>query len=367
MTKLILCIDRDDDLGVKAGVTSPVIGREANIDAATKLLLSDPEDSDANTIFGGIKLYDEVIEQEPAEIVSIAGDKDVGVISDEKIASQLDHVIERLQADHVIVVSDGAEDESLMPVVQSRIKVNAVKRVVVRQSEKLESTFYIIKKAFEDPKINHVFFVPIGIASLLYAIFLLIEYPEGAVIAITGAIGIYMLYHSFGLDETWSNFNASMKQSLSGGKIAFTAGTASVILFVIATVQGAVGFWEYYNHEKFTYGYMILLMIFINSSIWWYVSAALSLQFGKIVDLYLSKESFAFAWTHVFFTAATGLLFWGASNYILSISSTIDEFAIDKSAGQQMLALTVIGAFIISVFGVLISTKLTRKDRTNHQ
>ena len=107
-------------------------------------------------------------------------------------------------------------------------------------------------------------------------------------------------------------------------------------------------------------------MIFVNSSIWWYVSAALSLQFGKIVDLYLSKESFAFAWTHVFFTAATGLLFWGASKYILSISSTIDEFAIDKSAGQQMLALTVIGAFIISVFGVLISTKLTKEDRTNH-
>jgi putative membrane protein len=362
MTRLIICIDRDDDLGRKAGVTSPVIGRDANIDAAMRLLLVDPEDSDANTIFGGIKLYDEIVGGESVEIVSITGDKNVGVVSDEKIASQLESILERLQPDSAIVISDGAEDESLMPIVQSRIKVDAVHRVVVRQSENLESTFYILKKAFEDPKINHVFFVPIGIASLLYAFFLLIGYPEGAVIAITAAIGGYMLYRSFGLDETWDNFNDLMKQSLYGGKIAFTAGTATVILFVIATVQGAVSFWEYYNQEKFTYGYIVLLMIFVNSSIWWYVSAVLSLQFGKIVDMYLSKEAFEYMWTRVFFTVASGLLFWGASNYILSISSNIPDFTLEKSGGQQLLALTIIGAFVISVVGVWLSAKLAAKN-----
>lgn len=362
--RIIICIDRDDDLGRKAGVASPIIGREANIDAAVKLLLSDPEDSDANTIFGGIKLYDELhAGGESVEIVSLTGDEQVGVLSDEKIASQLERVIEGLHPESAIVVSDGAEDERLMPIVQSRIKVDAVHRVVVRQSEKLESTFYILKKAFEDPKINHVFFVPLGIASLLYAFFLFIGYPEGAVIAITAAIGGYMLYRSFGLDEAWESFNDLMKQSLYGGKIAFTAGTAAVILFVIATVQGAVSFWGYYNQEKFTYGYMVLLMIFVHSSIWWYVSALLSFQFGKLVDLYLSREAFAALLPRMFFTVASGLLFWGASNYILSISSNIPEFTADVTSGQRLLALSVLIAFVISVAGVWISGKLGEKQK----
>jgi putative membrane protein len=358
MTKLIICIDRDDDLGRKAGVSSPVIGRQANIDAAVKLLLSDPEDSDANTIFGGVKLYEEIIESEPAEIVSITGDEKVGLISDEKIASTLEEVIEQLHPDSAIVVSDGAEDESLMPIIQSRIKVDAVHRVVVRQSENLESTFYILKKAFEDPKISHVFFVPLGIASLLYAFFLFIGYPEGAVVAITAAIGAYMLYRGFGLYEAWDNFNELMKQSLYGGKIAFTAGTVTVLLFIIATVQGAVSFWHYYNQEKFTYGYLVLLMIFINSSIWWYVSAVLSLQIGKTVDMYLTKEPFAHMWTRIFFTVASGLLFWGASNYILSISSSIPDFTLQRIEAQRLLALSILAAFILSMVGIWLSTKL---------
>ena len=358
MTRLIICIDRDDDLGRKAGITTPVVGRDANIDAAVKLLLADPEDSDANTIFGGVQAYDELVENESVEIVSIAGSEDVGMVSDKRIAMQLDEIIAKMQPESVIVVSDGAEDESLMPLIHSRIKVDAVLRVVVRQSERLESTLYMIKRAFEDPKISHAILVPIGIACLLYAIFLSIGYPEGAVIAITGAIGSYMLYHGFGLQEAWDSFNRSMKQSLYGGKIAFTAGTAVVLLSVVATVQGAVSFWEYYNQESFTYGYVVLLMIFVNSSIWWYVSAALSLQLGWIVDAYLSHEPLSPMFTRFFFTIASGLLFWGASNYILSISSNIERFTSQSLEAREVLALTVILAFIISVAGVVIPKRL---------
>ena len=60
MDVLVLCIDRDNDLGRKGGVISPVVGRQANIDAALKLGMADPEDSDVNTIFGGIKVLDDL-------------------------------------------------------------------------------------------------------------------------------------------------------------------------------------------------------------------------------------------------------------------------------------------------------------------
>ena len=90
MQTLIICIDRDNDLGEKAGVPSPIIGREANLDAAIKLASADPEDSDINTIFGGIKVFDELIEEKKeVEIVSIAGDKRVGRAADKKLQVSL--------------------------------------------------------------------------------------------------------------------------------------------------------------------------------------------------------------------------------------------------------------------------------------
>jgi len=85
MQTLIICIDRDNDLGEKANLETPIIGREANIQAAVALGIADPEDSDTNTIFGGIRILDELRARgADVEIISFAGDKNVGVISDQK-------------------------------------------------------------------------------------------------------------------------------------------------------------------------------------------------------------------------------------------------------------------------------------------
>ena len=43
---LVITIDRDNDLGVKAGIRGPVIGRKATLTAALKLGIADPEESD---------------------------------------------------------------------------------------------------------------------------------------------------------------------------------------------------------------------------------------------------------------------------------------------------------------------------------
>ena len=40
--RLVVCVDRDDDLGRKAGVRGPVLGREAVLEAAINLWTVDP-------------------------------------------------------------------------------------------------------------------------------------------------------------------------------------------------------------------------------------------------------------------------------------------------------------------------------------
>ena len=60
---LVLCIDGDDDIGIKAKIDTPIIGRQANLDSATRLAVSDPEEADANAMFGEVKLIDELMKQ----------------------------------------------------------------------------------------------------------------------------------------------------------------------------------------------------------------------------------------------------------------------------------------------------------------
>ncbi len=359
MRTLIICIDRDNDLGEKAGVLSPIIGRAANLEAAIKLASSDPEDSDTNTIFGGINLYDKLIgEKNDAEIVSIAGDKMVGIRADKMISDQLDRILEQLKPDRAILVSDGAEDESVLPIIQSRIKVDSVRRIIVQQHENLESTYYIIKQAFNNPKIASTFFIPIGLAFIIYAISLYLGYPEAAVIFITGAIGIYMLFRGTGLDDSFSDFKVSMMKSLQGGKTTFIMYLAAIILSMIGTVQGAIELWNYYDQAIWS-GILIPLMGYVNASIWWYVAAGVLVNAGKIIDLRLSHEKIGRQWSHPFFVIAAGILFWSGSTYILVISEALNGFPVIEN-GRQFLFSTVIGAIFVATIGAWLSSKSPR-------
>ena len=82
MGLLIIAIDRDNDLGRKTGIRSPVIGRESNVKAALELGLADPEESDTNTMFEAIRTYDQLLEDgEDVEVVTICGDIRVGTKS----------------------------------------------------------------------------------------------------------------------------------------------------------------------------------------------------------------------------------------------------------------------------------------------
>src|SRR5918911_1371126 len=58
---LVLCIDRDDDIGSKGGIETPIVGRDHCIDAGVRLAIEDPEDADTNAIFAAIKSYEQLI------------------------------------------------------------------------------------------------------------------------------------------------------------------------------------------------------------------------------------------------------------------------------------------------------------------
>ncbi len=160
---LILCVDRDDDIGVKAGVKTPVIGRDENISAAVSLALKDPEEPDSNAIFEAVRIFDRLSESNPeqmnkgeCQIATIAGSELGDVGADKTLVAEMMDVLKAFPATEVILVSDGFADEAILPLVQSRVPVSSVRRITVKHSESIEETVWIfsryLKMLFENPK-----------------------------------------------------------------------------------------------------------------------------------------------------------------------------------------------------------------------
>ena len=147
---LVICVDRDDDIGKKAGIASPVVGRNACLEAAQRLALEDPEDDDSNAIFGAVKTYEDLISKGyTAEVVTIAGDKNRGVQADEKIVMEIKSVLQKFSANGAVIVSDGDDDEMVIPVIQNVIPVISVQRVVMQVSKTIEPVSYTHLRAHE--------------------------------------------------------------------------------------------------------------------------------------------------------------------------------------------------------------------------
>src|SRR5437879_11349558 len=114
---LVICVDRDDDVGSKAGVITPIVGRNACIEAAQRLALEDPEDADSNSIFAAVKTYEDLVSKGyQVEVILVSGTENRGVEADEKIVLQVKSVMEKYTANGAVIVSDGEDDESVIPI-----------------------------------------------------------------------------------------------------------------------------------------------------------------------------------------------------------------------------------------------------------
>ena len=93
----------------------------------------------------------------------MTGDEKVGIRSDRAISAQLEEIVTTFQPDKAILVTDGAEDESVLPIIQSQVRIDHVEKIIVKQSKGIEGTYYYIVKALEDPKWRAKIMIPFGL------------------------------------------------------------------------------------------------------------------------------------------------------------------------------------------------------------
>ncbi|MDD5111646.1 MAG: DUF373 family protein [Candidatus Altiarchaeota archaeon] len=287
MKPIVLCIDRDDDIGRKTKTAGPIIGIEKNIEVAKALALADPEDTDLNAIFGAVKIAKDL----GTEVVTLTGDFKVGIISDAKLVKQLEEVIKKLNPSSVIMVSDGAEDEQIIPIIQSRIPIDSVQTIIVRQSKELEKAYFKIIHFFREiskhPDVARMLFGLPGLVMVMLAIG-----GMQALSLIMGVVGAYLILRGLGWEEEFFNRVMGFVKSLSSERV-------STLIYLIGIVMGLFGAMTFTNdldrgsltvRELVSSADRLASFILSSSSIDLFALALITFMVGRIIDHYADKD-----------------------------------------------------------------------------
>ena len=208
---LVICVDRDDDVGEKTGISTPVVGRNECIEAGQRLALEDPEDADSNAIFSAIKTYEDLVSSGyKAQVITVAGVESRSVQGDEKIASEIKLVLKKFPADGAVIVSDGEDDEMVIPIIQNVIPIVSVQRVVMKVSRTIEHSYALfgkfLKMVMYDPKYSKFFLGVPGILLLIGGIGVLTGYSAEIFAVLVGILGSAFLIRAFDIDKAWSSW-----------------------------------------------------------------------------------------------------------------------------------------------------------------
>jgi len=237
---LVICVDRDDDIG-KAGVITPIVGRNACIDAAQRLALEDPEDADSNSIFAAVKTYEDLVSKGyQAEVILVSGTENRGVEADEKIVLQVKSVMEKYTANGAVIVSDGEDDESVIPIIQNVLPIVSVRRVVMRASRSVEYSYAVfgryLKAIAFDSKYSKFFLGVPGILLLIGGIATVLGMTREIFAVLVSILGAAFLIRAFDVDRAWSHW---VKPTPAGFIRTFTMVTG--ILLILVSIPSGLG------------------------------------------------------------------------------------------------------------------------------
>jgi len=238
---LVICVDRDNDVGEKTGIDTPVVGRDRCIEAAQRLALEDPEDADSNSIFAAIKTYEDLVSKGyQVEVVTVAGVQDRGVQADEKILLEIKKTMEIFPANGAVIVSDGEDDESVIPVIQNVLPVVSVQRVVMKVSRSVEYSYAVFGKYLKmiayDSKYSKFFLGVPGILLLIGGIATVFGYTAEIFAVLVSILGGAFLIRAFDIDRVWSSWS---KPTPMGFIRMFTM--VAGILLILSSVPAGIG------------------------------------------------------------------------------------------------------------------------------
>jgi len=365
---LVLCVDRDDDLGVKAGVKTPILGREENINAAVTLALRDPEEPDANAIFEAVKIYDHLKESTAGaeshaecQIATIAGSELGDVGADKELVSELTEVLKTFQASEVILVTDGFSDAAILPLVQSRVPVTSVRRVTVRHSESIEETVWLfsryLKMLFENPRYARIALGLPGLLLIVIGILSVLNWTGYSWIAFLIVFGSYLVVKGFMLDKTARNFYMWVREYSPPPFPNLITGFAALAGFLLIGIGVYQGFYQASTFasgmppNRWISALPTLFGHFLSQSIFLVVVGISTVLFGRAIHWFFEHDNRLLRTVDIIVVVV-----WSAQIFYQA-----SQILIDPKLSYDTLIFSIIVGIALAVASVLFTSLLHRR------
>jgi putative membrane protein len=341
---LILCVDRDGDLGTKAGVKTPLIGRTANLDGAVSLALKDPEEPDANAMFEAVSLHDRLSSEKTAdevfELATICGSELGGVGADRKLVAELNIVLDSFSASEVILVTDGYTDEAVLPLVESRVPVSSVRRIVVKHSESIEETAQLfskyLKMLVENPKYSRIALGVPGVLFILWVVSWAANWTTYLPIVLIAVLGAALLIKGFGVDRSAKNFYKWAKEYSPPAlpvQIANYATIAGILCVAVSVYSGYANALGKINPIPVdSAGWLadlpVLSVYFLKGALDLVIVGICTILLGRGVRWYFNRDVrvlrnvaliVSVAWSRMIFDEAANVLLYPSQGYLTLI------------------------------------------------
>ncbi len=337
---LVLSIDRDNDIGEKAGVKGPIIGRENVLEAANKLGLADPEDTDFNALFETVRVFDELgkstsLKKTNIEVAAITGDRDRGIKSGFEIGRQLDILLKKYKATGVVLITDGSDDEHTIPLIQTKVPIKSIRRIVVRQADQLESSYFKVKdfieESLDNPKISSIVIGLPAVIILLLGLFGLAGLRYVFII-----LGAFLIIKWLKLEKHITNASDELRSSLTRRRFAL------FFMYILGGVTGILGLYRGYTFMQLfaEKGIFESVAAFIHSAIFLFWIA---ITVGWLARrAYKKSKGLGRIISVPIFGFAVSLVLFGAADLIITPAASITSFLLYVIIGGLLILLSVI-------------------------
>ncbi len=355
----MLCIDRDGSTPRDA----PLVGEEAVADLVTEVGVEDPEDSHVNCLLEGLRVARDLRDDGEQPILAVLSCAGSTVNANRALAAQVDDLVAAYDPDGAVVVVDSAEDEQTLPIIESRVRVDAVDRVIVRQARDIESTYYLLKQVLADEELRKTVLVPIGVALLAFpALLTAADSIAVAVAVVAGVIGVFFLYKGLGVDGALAGLPGAVRTAFYAGRVSVVTYVVGVGLALVGVFLGAVGTTQVTDP-------VLIALEFLYESVPWFVLGALAAAMGRLVDEWLVNDRVRRSFMNLpFGIVGLGFVVRGFAGFFLERAGVIDRLRVPPvtvgpvsvdgfalTAGTRLAAFLIAG-LVVSVLGVGVSS-----------
>jgi putative membrane protein len=138
-------------------------------------------------------------------VALVAGKPDRGVEADEKISIEIRNILAHYPADAAVLVSDGEDDETVIPIIQTMIPVISIQRVIIKQSRTVEYSYAVlgryIKMLVYDPRYSKFFLGVPGALLVVSGLATLFGLTREAIALALSVLGVAFIIRAFDLDK----------------------------------------------------------------------------------------------------------------------------------------------------------------------